>query len=60
METKWFGRWGVGVEVKRQDCWLGVFWKKTTDTDADNMTEWWVCLVPCVPIHIIRGEWEDA
>lgn len=52
----WFGRWGVGLEFKKEDMWIGVFWKVERGNVFDNYTEWWVCILPCLPIHIIRQE----
>lgn len=37
----------VRLEFKLQDAWVGVFWKK-----SPTATDIWICLVPCVPIHL--------
>lgn len=37
----------VELEWKLQDFWIGAFWKRT-----GNCIDLWVCLLPCVPLHI--------
>jgi hypothetical protein len=37
----------IQLEWKLQDFWLGVFWKRTK-----LHTDIWICLIPCIPIHI--------
>lgn len=37
----------IKLEWKVQDLWLGAYWKRNR-----LCTEIWVCLIPCVPIHI--------
>lgn len=39
--------WDVRLEFKLQDFWIGVFWKNRS-FDGDI----WICLLPCVPIHV--------
>lgn len=39
--------WNVQLELKLQDLWVGAFWKRT-----GGSVDVWVCLVPCVPLHI--------
>lgn len=34
-------------EFKKQDLWIGAFWK--TDRNGWNI---WICLLPCLPLHI--------
>lgn len=55
-------------EFKLQDLWIGVFWKRSVEKwakpaigsfvdirEADRI-DVWVCLIPCVPLHIVwRG-----
>ena len=40
-------RWRVDLEWKPQDMWIGAYWKR-----LGNCVDCWVCLIPCVPIHI--------
>lgn len=47
LTDKWL--WMVGVEWKPQDFWIGAFWK-TTPLRFD----FWLCLLPMVPIHVSR------
>jgi len=37
----------LSVEWKLQDLWVGVFWKR-----VGNSWDVWVCLLPCLPIHL--------
>jgi len=46
--------WRIRVEFKREDCWIGVFWR-TERTSRGLLTTWWVCLLPMVPIVIQHG-----
>lgn len=41
------------IEFKIQDLWIGAFWKR-----IGNCVDVWVCLVPCVPIHV-SWWWHD-
>lgn len=38
----------IRLEWKPQDAWIGAFWKRTP-----AKTDIWICLLPCVPIHIV-------
>lgn len=44
------------VETKMCDLWIGCYWKHTmvhTDKGPEKgFTDVWICLVPCIPIHI--------
>jgi hypothetical protein len=42
-------RWKVRLEWKLEDFWIGVFWKVGRIPCG---TDIWICLIPCVPIHI--------
>lgn len=37
----------IRVEWKPQDLWIGAYWKATA-----TRFDLWVCLLPCVPIHL--------
>jgi hypothetical protein len=49
------------LELKRQDCWIGVFWKQGFTWDKrdpeQNQSLWathiWVCVLPMLPLHIV-------
>jgi hypothetical protein len=43
-------RWRWRLEWKPQDLWVGAYWKSGWDR-----FDLWICLVPCLPIHI----WKD-
>ncbi len=40
-------------EFKKEDFWIGAFWKKEV---GDLNTHLWICLLPCLPLHIF-GRW---
>lgn len=50
----------IRLEFKIQDCWIGVFWKKTTFGRPNysphemwfDTYDVWICVVPMLPIHI--------
>lgn len=43
-------------EFKLQDFWIGVFWKtfdcKVVVGVVPFVTDIWICLIPCFPLHI--------
>lgn len=43
----------ANFEFKLQDLWVGIFWKKLGHT-----VDVWICLIPCVPIHV-WWSWHD-
>ena len=46
----------IRFEWEPADMWIGVFWKHANaDTDCGSILQWldvWICLLPCVPLHI--------
>jgi len=55
--TKKIGKMGsISLEFKIEDCWVGAFWKtnniQTVEGDVKFSTDIWICLLPCLPIHI--------
>lgn len=51
----------IKLELKWQNLWIGAYWEKKTDVvypKYDYMPTikktWhiWICVVPCLPIHI--------
>jgi hypothetical protein len=40
-------QWRCQLEWKLQDFWIGAFWKR-----QGNCIDLWLCLLPCVPLHI--------
>ncbi len=34
-------------ELKLQDLWIGVYWRR-----REHQIDIWLCLLPCVPLHI--------
>ena len=56
---RWIGRrvkWHV--EWKREDLWVGAFWRTHRfEAYADvwpYATETWICVLPCLPLNVIR------
>lgn len=39
--------WSIALEFKPQDLWVGLFWKASS-----RRVDAWLCLIPCVPIHV--------
>jgi len=39
----------IRLEFKKEDCWIGLYWKK-----SNSRLDIWVCLIPCFPIHIVK------
>lgn len=43
-------------EVKIEDAWVGVYWRKTpclTDDGPKTIaTDIWICVIPCLPLHL--------
>jgi hypothetical protein len=39
--------WDIRFEFKLADLWVGAFWKSNSD-----QVDVWICLIPCVPLHI--------
>lgn len=53
MHKKVFEFYNWQFEWKLQDFWIGAFWKRT-----GNTVDLWICLIPCVPLHVSWG-WHD-
>ncbi len=43
--------WHWRIEIKWFDCWIGVYWKRSIAG-----IDIYICLLPCIPIHI----WQDV
>jgi hypothetical protein len=37
----------IQFEFKVEDLWVGVFWKR-----EKHILHIWVCVLPCVPLHV--------
>lgn len=46
--------WGWSFECVLRDCWVGVFWKWELGEYLEVL-HIWVCLLPCLPIHLVRA-----
>lgn len=42
----------AAIEWKPQDLWIGAFWKRTTFQTGYRGVDLWLCLIPCLPLHI--------
>lgn len=41
------------LEFKPQDCWVGVYWRRSHLSLADKL-DVWICLLPMLPLHLWR------
>ena len=39
--------WRAALEFKPRDLWVGAYWKR-----IGNCIDLWICLLPCLPIHV--------
>lgn len=39
------------IEFKKEDAWIGAFWRWEKDTWDIWRFHLWVCLIPCFPFH---------
>jgi len=46
-------RFNCQIEFKLADMWIGVRWKR-----IGNCIDSWVCIIPCIPIHL-SWWWHD-
>jgi hypothetical protein len=42
----------VRIELKPQDLWIGAFWRTEQAEYGSTVTHLWICLLPCIPIHL--------
>lgn len=42
----------VALEFKLQDLWVGAFWHRKRSILGSEQ-HIWICLLPCLPIHIM-------
>ncbi len=38
----------LSLEFKPQDLWIGAYWHRP----AKGLLHVWVCLLPCLPVHL--------
>jgi hypothetical protein len=44
----------VSVEFKRQDIWVGLYWKRSYNGLLTKAyLDVWLCLIPMLPIHLM-------
>lgn len=46
-------RKSISLEFKKEDQWIGRFWKYTYVEYKEKPIEYdlWICIIPCFPIH---------
>lgn len=49
-----FHGWSAALEFKAEDAWVGAFWRRS-GVYAEQL-EIWICLIPCLPIHLTIGK----
>ena len=55
------GLWRACFEVVPQDAWVGCYWTwklalyETPYGLVTTELHIYICLVPCVPLHVVRG-----
>lgn len=42
----------IGIEFVKEDIWVGIFYRVTYTSYGYVIYDFWICLVPCLPIHI--------
>ena len=50
MKGRKFEFYNAEFEWKLQDFWVGGYWKQTGST-----VDLWICLLPCIPLHLSWG-----
>lgn len=57
----------ASVEFKREDCWIGVFWRHerhwagtspmmgNRPAGTAHVRHLWICVLPMLPIHIVQS-----
>lgn len=43
----WDDKWALALEFKLADFWIGAFWQR-----KERHFDLWLCLLPCLPIHL--------
>jgi hypothetical protein len=51
-----YRRWFARFEFKLEDFWIGAFWKWSGGMGMEYL-DIWICLLPCVPLHLTRMRW---
>lgn len=51
-----YRKWFIRFEFKIEDFWIGAFWKRTGGMGMEYV-DIWICLIPCVPLHLTRARW---
>jgi hypothetical protein len=53
----------IRLEFKREDLWIGAYWKTRAwirgHDLVGNVVDLWICLIPCLPVHVswVKGRW---
>lgn len=41
----------AALEWKAEDAWVGVYWKSERRFSGRKRWSFWICLLPCLPLH---------
>lgn len=50
-------RFRLRVAFVRQDCWIGLYWKRhetSSPPGTDPIVTYYVCFLPCLPLIVER------
>lgn len=42
----------VHLEFQSGDLWIGIYWTRRSDAWGKSRLELWLCLIPCLPLHL--------
>jgi hypothetical protein len=51
--TKTGRPWQLRLESKLADLWVGAFWSSTPASPDTARLDFYLCLVPCLPLHLV-------
>lgn len=49
--------WKIRFEFKKEDAWIGIFWKKRNDPNYRRL-DVWVCAIPYLPLHFWKVNYD--
>lgn len=47
----------ISLEFEPKDLWIGAYVNRWT-LGLDTMFSIWVCILPCLPIHLVIGKYK--
>lgn len=45
-------------QLEIRDVWIGIFWRKSEMSAKLPIWHLYICLLPCVPLHITWSRWK--